>query len=60
MAGRGRPIKKEEEKAKPNDKINCNICGKIYTRANQTRHKKSKYHTLAERLTQKMYIIYYK
>lgn len=40
----GRPRKLENEKAKPNDKVVCDICNATYSRSAQSRHKKSKVH----------------
>jgi hypothetical protein len=50
MSKIGRPRKSEEEKAKWDDQLECAACGGTYLRANQTRHKKTKIHQLAERL----------
>lgn len=41
----GRPKKEEKEKAKPNDIIDCKICGKKYIRASKISHEKTKYHS---------------
>jgi hypothetical protein len=48
---RGRPRKLEEEKTKWNDTLICTICESTFIRANQTRHKNSKIHKMAEKLT---------
>lgn len=40
----GRPKKNEEEKAKKNERIICDICNKSYIRYNSYNHKKTKYH----------------
>src|SRR5687768_2322565 len=50
MSKSGRPRKAVEEKAKWDDKLKCPLCGETFMRANQTRHRKSKYHQLAEQL----------
>lgn len=34
----------EGGKAKPDDRIKCQVCGKIFTRWNRTRHNKTQYH----------------
>ena len=41
---RGRPKKSDNEKAKPTDKIVCDICEKIITRSGRTRHTRTAYH----------------
>src|SRR5690606_28867134 len=38
----GRPRK--EVKAKPSDKVKCEICDAVVTRSNMSKHKKSKFH----------------
>lgn len=35
-------------KSKPNDRIECNICGKIITRSARTNHNKTKVHKIYE------------
>lgn len=51
---RGRSKKPIEEKAKGNDKIKCQTCGKEYFRYNSAAHKKTKYHQIHEKVEQKM------
>jgi hypothetical protein len=41
---RGRPKKLEEDKAKPNDKVKCDICGKVFSRSIRSVHNKSQVH----------------
>jgi hypothetical protein len=40
----GRPRKSEEEKAKPNDYIQCKICGEKFRRNNRWAHNQTKLH----------------
>ena len=40
----GRPRKKDEDKAKPSDYIECNICGHTFRRNNRSRHNNTKIH----------------
>jgi hypothetical protein len=47
----GRPTVPEEDKAKPNDRLNCEVCGMDYSRSNKSKHIVSKLHKMAERLT---------
>ena len=51
MSRLGRPRKSDEDKANPYDKLECPLCGETFLRSNQTRHRKSKLHKLAEQLT---------
>jgi phosphorylcholine metabolism protein LicD len=51
MSKVGRPRVAEEDKARPNDILECPLCKETFMRANQTRHRKSKLHKLAEKLT---------
>jgi phosphorylcholine metabolism protein LicD len=51
MSKIGRPKIAEENKCKPNDILECPLCKEIFMRSNQTRHRKSKIHQLAEQLT---------
>lgn len=53
MSRIGRPRVAEEDKCKPNDILECPLCKETFMRANQTRHRKSKFHQLAEQLTSK-------
>jgi len=48
MSKRGRPRLSDSEKTKrPNDKLPCEICQGIYTRANKSAHIKTKQHQQA-------------
>lgn len=38
------PEKKEGTKAKPNDRLECDVCGKFYFRSGRTRHQRTKHH----------------
>lgn len=40
----GRPRKLQNEKAKPNDKITCDICGSVFSRSARSRHNKTRIH----------------
>nr|AVL93337.1 C2H2 zinc finger protein [Moumouvirus australiensis transpoviron] len=51
---KGRPKKNINEKAKPNDKIICNICGGSYTRSNITKHKNTQKHQIFETMNDKI------
>lgn len=53
MSKNGRPRIAEENKCKPNDILECPLCKETFMRSNQTRHRKSKIHQLAEQLTSK-------
>ncbi len=50
---RGRPIP-ENGKAKPTDRIKCEICGKEYFRSGSTKHKRTEYHRAMERVNKKL------
>ncbi len=47
---RGRPIVEEEDKKKPNDKLDCKVCGGSYTRAHKSAHEKTKQHLIYAKL----------
>lgn len=51
---RGRPRINKNDKCKPNDKVQCKICNKIYTRSGSTKHKKTQYHQLHEKMNIKL------
>ena len=51
---RGRPRKNDSEKAKPNDRIICEICGKEYFRSGSANHKATKYHQIHKDLNSKL------
>lgn len=42
----GRPRKNENEKAKPYDRIICDICNKEFVRSHRSDHKKTNYHKM--------------
>lgn len=46
----GRKPMSEEDKAKPSDRITCDVCGIEYSRSNKCRHVLSKIHKLAEKI----------
>lgn len=47
---RGRPVVAEEDKAKPNDRLECKVCGGSYTRAHKSSHEKTKQHQIYAKL----------
>lgn len=46
----GRPKKAENEKAKPNDLVRCDICHGFFTRGNRGHHEKTKIHQVYEKM----------
>jgi|SRR5271154_1709771 len=50
----GRPRKDESEKAKPTDRIQCEICGNIFSRCHRSAHRKTKIHQAYENMNQKL------
>jgi hypothetical protein len=50
----GRPRKNNDEKAKPTDRIQCDICGNIFSRCHRAAHKKTKVHQAYEQMNQKL------
>jgi hypothetical protein len=36
----------EGGKAKPDDRIKCQVCGKVFTRWNRSQHNKTQYHKI--------------
>jgi hypothetical protein len=50
----GRPRKSEDEKAKPDDRIICDICQGVFTRAHRSAHKKTKVHQAYEKMNGKI------
>lgn len=46
--------KKREKKAKYSDRIECLVCGKVFTRSNRTQHNNSKYHITFEGMNKKL------
>lgn len=41
-------------KPKYNDRIKCELCGKIYTRSNKRQHYASEYHQAHDRMNQQL------
>lgn len=50
----GRPRKEDEDKAKPNDILICNICGRTFIRSARSRHRKTKIHQAYEGINTKL------
>lgn len=50
---RGRPRMNEIDKAKPYDRIRCDICDVEFVRSNRSKHNSSKYHKLCEKMDEK-------
>ena len=50
----GRPKKIEKNKAKWNDKIKCDRCGKIFIRSSRTAHYKTQYHKIFDKMNNKL------
>lgn len=50
----GRPRKKEEDKAKHNDRVICDICGGSFTRSHRSSHNKTKIHLLHKNMNDKL------
>jgi len=44
----------DEVKCHPKDKLECQICGSIYTRSGSAKHKKSKLHKKCEDINNKL------
>lgn len=51
---KGRPKKTESEKAKPTDRLTCEICGKEYFRSGSAKHKATQHHILHQNLNKKL------
>lgn len=51
----GRPRKNEDEKAKYNDRIICDICGEKFTRSHRSRHNQNKVHQAYANIHNKLY-----
>jgi len=51
----GRPRKKEEDKAKPNDRLICDICGGKFIRSHRSRHNQNKVHQAYANIHNKLY-----
>jgi hypothetical protein len=52
--GNGRPPKDPSEKAKPTDRVICDICGGQFTRWNRSKHNVTKVHKLHVTMNQKL------
>jgi len=50
----GRPRKEEHDKAKPNDRLICNVCGMKFIRSARSGHKKTKVHQIYENMSRKL------
>lgn len=50
----GRPRKREEDKARPHDRLICNVCGGKFTRCHRTAHNKTKVHQAYEKMNDKL------
>jgi len=46
--------KSKKKKAMPNDKIECDVCHKIYSRANRNKHRQTQFHQERARLQKKL------
>lgn len=51
---KGRPRKSDDEKAKPTDRLTCEICGKDFFRSGRSKHKTTQYHILHQNLNKKL------
>jgi len=49
-----RPKKSEENKAKWNDKVKCDRCGKEFIRSSRTTHNKTQYHKIFDKMNNKL------
>ena len=48
----GRP--KKDDKVNPKDRLECDICGKTYTRSSSTHHKRTQYHQAHLKINKKL------
>lgn len=46
-------ISDNQKNKKSNDKIECKICGRSFTRCNRSKHNKTKHHIFCEKLNKK-------
>lgn len=51
---KGRPRKCEDEKARPNDRIKCDICSKYFTRSGRSGHNRTQYHMIHSKINKKL------
>jgi|ERR1700761_1830550 len=47
----------DNSKSHWSDRIECKLCGKIYTRSTSSRHKKTQYHRIYEEMNNKLRMI---
>lgn len=50
----GRPKLADEDKAKPNDRLKCDVCGGTFLRNSRTRHNRTKVHKIYENMNNTM------
>ncbi len=50
MSKAGRPKKSETDKAKPNERVTCDICGVEFVRSNRSSHKLTKFHKVCQQV----------
>lgn len=50
----GRPRKNDADKAKPTDRIKCEICSKEFYRSGRANHKKTAYHRAHEQMNSRL------
>lgn len=50
----GRPRKNEEDKAKPTDRLICEVCGGEFTRYNRSAHNKTRVHQAYASMNKKL------
>lgn len=48
------PYQRKERLAKPSDRIECELCGKIISRSNRARHNKTNYHQVFAQANKKL------
>lgn len=51
---RGRPKKDDNDRAKPTDRLKCEVCGKEFFRSGRTKHNQTKHHLLHEKMNKKL------
>lgn len=50
----GRPRKPDDEKARPGDRVVCEICGGNFKRSHRSSHNKTKIHMVYENMNKKL------
>lgn len=50
----GKTLYVNGNKKQPRDLVKCDVCGKIFTRWNRTKHNKTKHHQLYNNVNEKM------